>query len=735
MAVGTKVEIQGENEYKKALKDITSSLKLVTSELKLTSTEFANGDKSLKQTKTSYESMNKVVQEQKTKIAELRAKLPELEKEYGANSDKVKMFKTQLNNAETQLKQMEDATDKSSKELKEMKNGFDDAGNGAIKFGDILKANVLGDVIVGGLKALGDAIVDVGKKFIDVGKQAIDGYADFEQLEGGVKKLFGEDMAETVKKNANDAFKTAGMTANEYMETVTGFSASLISSLGGDTAKATEYADTAIRDMSDNANTFGTDISMLQSAYSGFAKGNYTMLDNLKLGYGGTKTEMERLLKDASKISGIKYDISSFADITQAIHVMQEEMSIAGTTSAEASKTISGSISSMKGAWSNLITGLADDSADLGQLMNNVIEGVFGKDGEGGVLNNILPRIEIVIDSIVELLPEIIEKIVEFMPELLETGMDILQQIMDGIITLIPELMPVVINVINSLIGFIIENLPAILETGMTILLSLVQGIVEAIPDLIPAIIKCIETMLSTLISFLPDIIMAGLDLLMALIFGIVDNINEIIDAILYLTGEVIATLLRPDVLTKIISAGIQLVLALIVGLLKAIPDVVLAIPKIIASIVDAFRKMDWNKIGNDIIRGICDGLTSMGDFIWTSIKKVGNSMLGGIKKFFGIESPSKLMKNEVGNFLAEGIGVGFEDTMSDVTEDMTNAIPTEFDTKINANYSANGSVGSSNYDAMLGAFKQALQEVKVVMNDREFGGFVTDTMTKVVYS
>lgn len=280
---GGTIKLQGESEYKKALKDITSNLKLVSSELKLTNTEFSNGDKSLKQTKTSYDNMNKTMSDQKTKVDELRETLKKMEQQYGSNDEKVKTFKTQLNNAENQLKQMEDATNKSNKELKEMKNGFDNAGSGAVKFGDLLKANVLGDVIIGGLKKLGSAVKSVGSAFVDVGKKALDSYADYEQLIGGVETLF-KDSAGIVSDYANNAYKTAGLSANEYMSTVTSFSASLLQSLNNDTAKAAEVADMAITDMSDNANKMGTDMSMIQSAYQGFAKQNYTMLDNLKLG-------------------------------------------------------------------------------------------------------------------------------------------------------------------------------------------------------------------------------------------------------------------------------------------------------------------------------------------------------------------------------------------------------------------------------------------------------------------
>ena len=399
MAVGTKVEIQGESEYRRALKDITSSLKLVSSEMKLTNTEFVNGEKTLKQAKASYENMNKAVQEQKSKISDLRTALEKAEKEYGSNSEKVKTFQTQLNKAETELKELEKATEQSNDELKEMRKKFIDAGDGATTFGEVLKANVIGDAIIGGLKKLGSAVANLGK-------QAISGFADFEQLEGGVTKIFGEDMTKTVIENANNAFKTAGLSANEYVEQVTSFSASLVNSLGGDTKKATEYADKAIRDMSDNANTFGTDIGMIQNAYQGFAKGNFTMLDNLKLGYGGTKTEMERLLKDAEKMPeamGRKFDLNNYADVVEAINLTQQRLNITGTTAKEASSTIEGSLNSMKSAWQNLLAGLGNENVDLSQLTTNLADSVKS------VIENLKPVIKQVVSSIATVIGQVLE--------------------------------------------------------------------------------------------------------------------------------------------------------------------------------------------------------------------------------------------------------------------------------------------------------------------------------------
>lgn len=217
------------------------------------------------------------------------------------------------------------------------------------------------------------------------------------------------------------------------------------------------------------------------------------------------------------------------------------------------------------------------------------------------------------------------------------------------------------LNGIMSMVNSLLENLPKFLEIGMNILLNLIQGITSSIPDLIPAIIQCVQTMISTLIEHLPDLIIAGLDLLLAIVFGIVDNIDKLIDAVLYLIGELIATLSRPDILEKLIMAGIELIMALIVGLIKSIPYIIMAMPKIIAAIVNTFKNMDWAKIGKDILKGILSGFTNAGNLILNAVKKVGNSMMGAIKKFFGIKSPSRLMRDKVGKYLPQGIAVGIE--------------------------------------------------------------------------
>lgn len=332
-------------------------------------------------------------------------------------------------------------------------------------FGDTVKSG-LGTVAKAGFVGLATATTAAAGAIAGLTTQAVKGYAETEQLVGGVDTLFKESSSQ-IQQYANEAFQTAGMSANQYMETVTSFSASLIQSLEGDTAKAAETADQAIRDMSDNANKMGTDISMIQNAYQGFAKQNYTMLDNLKLGYGGTKEEMERLLEDAEKISGIEYDISSFADITAAIHVMQEEMGIAGATAAEASGTVEGSVNAMKAAWTNLAIGFADENANIDVLMDNFLNSVET------VADNVLPIVTRVLESIFETLKE-------RGPEMVKSGAALLGKLATGAIEAIPSIIASIPLIIESIVGGFVDAWPQMVEVGK----DLIRGVWEGIQSL-----------------------------------------------------------------------------------------------------------------------------------------------------------------------------------------------------------------------------------------------------------
>lgn len=348
---------------------------------------------------------------------------------------------------------------------------------------------------------------------------SVNAYAEYEQLVGGVDTLF-KNSSKKLQAYADEAYKTAGLSANEYMSTVTSFSASLLQSLGNDTEKAADYANQAVIDMSDNANKMGTDMELIQNAYQGFAKQNYTMLDNLKLGYGGTKEEMERLLEDASKLSGIKYDISSFADVTQAIHVMQESMGIAGTTAKEASSTIQGSLNSVKGAWNNLLVGMSNSNADWDKLIQNLIDTVStaGKNLLP-VIQQALVGVSKLIDSLLPpLAQKIPELIAQILPQLISAGAGIITSLINGIQQNLPALVQSGIQIINQLLTTLLNMLPQLLQMGITMLAELIKGIAQMLPELIPTAINCIITLVETLLDNIDMIIDAGVELIIALI-------------------------------------------------------------------------------------------------------------------------------------------------------------------------------------------------------------------------
>lgn len=712
---GGTVKLTGESEYRKALREITSNLKQVSSELKLANAQFTSGDKTVKDTKTSYTNMNTTIQQQKEKISSLRQALKEAESQYGSNNEKVKNFKTQLNNAETQLIKMEEETNKSNKELKEMKNGFEDAGQGAVKFGDILKANVLGDFIVGGIKKLGSAVKEVGSTILNVGKQALNSYADYEQLVGGVETLF-KDNASTVENYANNAYKTAGLSANDYMETVTSFSASLLQSLNNDTAKSAEVADMAITDMSDNANKMGTDMSMIQNAYQGFAKQNYTMLDNLKLGYGGTKTEMERLLKDAQKISGIKYDINNLNDVYQAIHVIQGELGITGTTAKEASTTIQGSVSAMKSAWQNMLTGIADDNADFDGLINNLVDSIVtaGK--------NILPRVEVIIDGVIELILSSTEMIIENLPAIMETGANIVIGLAQGIQEMIPELGHSAFYIIEELVTSLLESLPQILKMGIDLLTELINGISQTLPNLIPIAIESIITVGTTLIDNIDIIIDAGIQLILALADGLIEALPQLIEKAPVIIQKLFDAFVRN--FPKIVKAGGELIGKLVAGITGSFWKLLEVAPQLISNIVKGLSA-GWSEMQNTgkyLIEGLWDGIKGMASWVTDKIKGFATNILDNMKEALGIHSPSTLFRDEVGKNIALGVGEGFSSTMKDVSQEMANSIPTEFD--VNSDLNTTNNSNSLTLENLTGAFIKGVKNLNAqIIIDKDVAG------------
>lgn len=650
--------------------------------------------------------------------------------------------------------------------------GIDDVGK---------KTSSLGSKVSKGLgvtaKVVGAAVSAAAGGVAALATAATKSYGDYEQLVGGVETLFKESQ-DVVMEYANNAYKTAGLSANEYMETVTGFSASLLQSLGGDTEKAAKYADMAITDMSDNANKMGTDMSSIQYAYQGFAKQNYTMLDNLKLGYGGTKEEMERLLSDAQKLSGVEYDISSYADIVDAIHVVQTEMGITGTTAKEAATTIQGSVSAMKSAWKNLVVGIADDNQDFNKLVNNFVDSAVTAG------NNIIPRIETSIKGIAKLvssasqsiIPLAVDTIVNALPDVVSAGASLIGSLANAITNSLPTLVAsagdIVLELINGITAksgdivssgativtdlaegiseFAVNLIPAvttlsytlweeltnpstlssIMGAALQIIMSLVEGLMEALPIILQSAPVIIGNLVAGLIVMLPQIINAGIEILMSLVNGILNAIPSLVAAIPTIAMAIVNGILTN--LDEIILAAIQITLSIAMGMIEAIPNMITQLPRIFLAIVNAFKGFSWSGIGHDLLTGIWNGINDKVAWLKSKVQGVVDKIKGWFtgKDGFDEHSPSKWSK-KVFQYVMDGgvngIDAGMPGMMSAVGG-AVDSIKNGFDIgTISAGATASGSAQNN----IRAAIHDEISKIGIYLDGNTLVGGISDRMNQ----
>ena len=689
--------------YRSALEDFKTQQDKNGASIMELMVKLENEKKKLQELKSSTSATSDEIKAQEKVVASLSNELADSEAQYEKNKLSINKYQTQLNGAEAEVVKMtkelnsnnellektEKGMDEASDSVDDFKESEKDAGRETITLGDLIKGNLISEGIIAGIKGLANAMKSVASGLVNLGKEAIKNYADYEQLVGGVETLF-KDSSNVVETYANNAYKTAGLSANQYMETVTSFSASLLQSLDGDTAKVAEVSNMAVTDMADNANKMGTNISMIQSAYQGFAKQNYTMLDNLKLGYGGTKTEMERLLADAEKISGIKYDIKNLNDVYQAIHVIQKEMDISGysteqlqdklknmslteaeltkvakdmgisyedamkkmkdgslttkdaqillgTTAREASVTISGSANAMKSAWQNLLTGIADDNANFETLIGNFVDSILT------FADNIVPRIEATMDGLVDLILGVADQL---LPKVLDIAVNLVQNLVTGISNNIGSLMATINQVITTVLNALISMLPQILQTGIQVIVSLITGIAQQLPTLIPQIVEAVILMVETLIDNIDLIIDAGIQLIIGLADGLILALPILIDKIPVIIEKLLNAIIEN--LPKILEMGITLIIKLAEGLIKAIPQLISKVPQIITSLLNAITGGGFSKMlqaGKDLLDkvkdGIASGISKIADVgknlvqgLWNGINNAKNWVLDKIKGF-----------------------------------------------------------------------------------------------------
>lgn len=556
--------------------------------------------------------------------------------------------------------------------------------------------------------------------------------AALEQSLGGIETLF-KDSADTVKRNAAEAYRTAGMSANQYMELTTSFAASLMQSLGNDTDKAAEISDMAMRDMSDNANKMGTDMERITDAYQGFAKQNYTMLDNLKLGYGGTKTEMERLLADAQKITGIKYDINNLSDVYSAIHVIQGELDITGTTAKEAADTLSGSFSSMKAAFQNVmgeITLGMDIGPSLNALAYTIVTFLAG---------NLIPAIWNILSALPGALVTFIQALA---PQLLTAVSGLIGQISSGFASggQILAMVNAMINQIGDAImanapllfhqGWLIiyqiedaieQQLPTLLQEGVNIITNIVNGILKNIPYFISVGSEMLAEFIGIISSSLPTVWQKGAELLLNLVNGIIRNLPQIASAGAKAIAKLVSTIANN--LPQILQSGITITGQLAAGLIKAIPNLVGKIPQIINSIKNAFADTDWLSVGKNIISGIANGLRNAGGALWDAVKGVLGSFKDKVLSFFGIHSPSR-WGVYVGEMIDEGLAGGLDgnqNAIAKAVKNVQNTISEPFSSDIA--YSINRTspyVKSENEDILTSRINSLLSAIESKADKKE---------------
>ena len=536
----------------------------------------------------------------------------------------------------------------------------------ASTFGDVLKADLVGRGIAAawdGLKKLGGAVKD----FVT---DAVMSYGEIEQLRGGIETLFG-DSAQKVLADADQAFKTAGMSAADYMDTSIQSAASLINALGGDQAKAAEYMNMSITDMADNVNKMGTSMEAVQNAYRGFSRGNFTMLDNLALGYAGTKEGMEQLLAEAERVQAangnmVDYSIDSYADMVEAIHVVQTEMGITGTTALEASGTIQGSLGAMKSAWDNLVAGIADPQADIGTLVGNMIGTAET------ALDNIIPAAERAFGGIGEVAGAMIPAIAERVPELIEAGGALVEGLGDGIATAVSnfsfkdDVVPLIVKfaagirenakglasagadlvkglmdgiggdssyiivtghqILESLIGVFTDNVPMLFDLGLELIQSLGEGIGENIPSFLEYVLPMIEQFSEFFREGAGQLVDVGIEFILNLAQGIMDSLPMLIEQVPQIIINFAGAI--NDNAPKILEMGVQLIIMIVQGIISAIPTLIDNIPKIFEAFVAVWSAINWVNLGKNVIEFIGNGINQLMNDLPQALKDIGQKAI-----------------------------------------------------------------------------------------------------------
>lgn len=627
--IGPKIGVDGEAEYRRQINQIIQQSKTLESQMKLVASQFTSTTTAEEKNAKTAAVLTKQIDTQRERVKLLAEQTGKAAAKYGEADSHTQKWQQALNEAQASLNKMQNELRDTTSEMRDMDDAMDGGAKKALSFGDVLKANLASDVIISGVKAMASAIKEVGAALIDLGKQSIQGFAEQEQLIGGAHLLFGNAYGFIAKKSA-EAYKTVQLSQNDYLQQVNGFATGLKTALGGNERAAAELADKIVTAEADVVAATGNSQEAVQNAFNGIMRSNYTMLDNLQLGIKPTKEGFQELIDtvndwNAANGKSTDYQIDNLADAQSALIDYVKMQGLAGYAEEEAARTMQGSAAAMKSAWQNLITGMSNENLNLGDLVQNVVDSV------GAFADNLIPRLQIMLPRFAEGLTQLANGLAPYVGPALETLLPPLMQGIGGLVSGIVQALPMAVEVVSGVVPMLVDQLtsllPQVVSAGGEIIVSLAAGIGGSLPELLPSAVDAVIEVAS----------------------GLVANIDKVI-----------------------IAAG-QLIGGLAQGLIEAIPRLVYRLPEIISAIAAGLLKglASIGMVGQQLVEGLWNGIKNAGRWLYDKLSGWVSDILGWIKGFLGIHSPSKVFADEVGKFIPPGITLGVEQAMPRAMRDM----------------------------------------------------------------
>jgi len=664
---GLKIGIEGEKEFKDALRDINQSFKVLGSEMKLVSSEFDKNDKSIQAVTARNEVLYKAIDAQREKISTLESALKNASESFGENDRRTQNWAIQLNNAKAELNGMERELEEATGDADKLGEGLTETGKSADDVGG--RFEKLGGTLKGVGIAMGAVAVAAGAAAIKLGKEVVQQFGELEQNLGGSEAVFGK-YADSIQKTGEEAYKNMGVSQSQYLATANKMGA-LFQGSGIEQQKSLDLTEKAMQRAADMASVMGIDMQMALDSVAGAAKGNFTMMDNLGVAMNATNIEAYALAK------GLDFTWKTATQAEKAEVAMQmffeNTEQYAGNFARESTQTVTGSIGLFQAALGSFTAGLGNANADMTNLTQNLV------DAFQSVVENIVPVLENIVNALPTATGAILSAIGDLLPMLLETVTVLFSQVLGAILNLLPELIPTAVSAVMTIVGAIIDNLPLLIDAAVQLVTALASGIGSALPELIPAAISAVTTVVQGLIDNLPMLLDASLQLILGLAQGLLDALPQLISSLPVIITAIVDFII--GAIPQIIDAGVRLFIALVQNLPTIIVEIVKAVPQIVAALVGGFMGSIGQiiQVGTNLIQGLWQGISDAGSWLWEKISGFFGGVVEKIKDFFGIHSPSTLFAG-LGANMAQGLGDGFGGEMGDVSEDMLSATKTAGD-------------------------------------------------------